>query len=119
MDLSTPFGSVQLDRHLNIFFSESHAAFEEVISKICSSRVSEYIEDENYLNSMELEPELEVVEASSETHTSIDPLVAKINQLALDQEIESWELFQTQRLGYKLFSVGYSYTVDKPKFIQN
>ncbi|CAF1130136.1 unnamed protein product, partial [Brachionus calyciflorus] len=39
-----------------------------------------------------------------------------MNELVLDDDLKenSWRLFKTQKNGYKLYSIGYTYTVDKP-----
>ncbi|CAF1060652.1 unnamed protein product [Brachionus calyciflorus] len=40
---------------------------------------------------------------------SSSPLIKKLSTG------QTWNLFRSQREGYKLFSLGYTYTVDKPK----
>lgn len=81
----------------------------------------EFSDYENFLSAIDFdgnEDELiEPKEINENNIITIDPLTHQLNNLALDNEFESrnWEIFRTQKNGYKLFSLGYTYTIDKPK----
>lgn len=47
----------------------------------------------------------------------LNSLSEMLNNLVLDKDLEnkSWRLFNTQKNGFKLFSLGFTYNVDKPK----
>ena len=78
-------------------------------------------EDENYLGCIEVFEDDSSRGALSFDcklkQQCIDPLVAKLNELTIDNENDklSWNIFETARGGYKLCSLGYTYTIDKPK----
>ncbi|RMZ96587.1 hypothetical protein BpHYR1_017597 [Brachionus plicatilis] len=100
--------------------------FDNIVNSICTHKKSE-IEDENYLNSIDISnsdfDDSNTCNISSKNDSNVcskvtnDPLVEKMNQLSLDvtdKEL-TWKLFESNRGGYKLCSLAYTYTVDKPK----
>ncbi|CAF0740712.1 unnamed protein product [Brachionus calyciflorus] len=89
-----------------------------ICSSICSSsnsvpNVSH--EEEEFLSKIELNQEDLVIEKISDNNQIVS-IVDVMNQLVLDDDLKenSWRLFKTQKNGYKLYSIGYTYTVDKP-----
>ncbi|CAF1060993.1 unnamed protein product [Brachionus calyciflorus] len=90
-----------------------------MINLLCQTKIHE---DENYLNCIDLDEMffgvLDVEDCQPKV--ACDPLVDQLNKLAIDDEFttQSWNLFRSQRGGYKLCSMGFSYTIDKPKLAE-
>ncbi|CAF0828461.1 unnamed protein product [Brachionus calyciflorus] len=104
----------------------SYDQVEKLVDEICSvPQVFDIPDDDNYLNKIAIDDnidensvkinKLETSEINEEK--KIDKLVFELNNLAIksDMENHTWELFKTQKKGYKVFSLGFTYTIDKPK----
>ncbi|RNA38784.1 hypothetical protein BpHYR1_049580 [Brachionus plicatilis] len=95
--------------------------FELLIDKACCSNVNvniEVQEDENFLSNISFElEEDEVKDVANEN--LVDNVMDKFNNLALTATTElTWDLQKSQLGGYKLFSLGYGYLVEKPNLDQ-
>ncbi|RNA08693.1 hypothetical protein BpHYR1_014524 [Brachionus plicatilis] len=80
-----------------------------LINQKCSN-----IEEEEFLFRIELNEDDVHKETQNPSNKNFD-LITEFNNLALNSNDDSWELLTSQKGGYKLYSLGFGYFVDRPK----
>lgn len=96
--------------------------FDHLVNQICEPcELEDVVRDEELFANFDFEDEPFDSEGFNYNNISIadrikDNLVNQMNNLKLDDKSETWHLSISQKNGYKLYSLGYCYVVDKPKF---
>ena len=97
----------------------------------CFLTINESIFEENFLSNFEQDVGLPVHDstqiinssisnkslATNQDSNQVNDLLSSLNNLNLDPDLqdEAWFLTKSQTGAYKCYSMGYAYTVDKPK----